>query len=102
MPQDQLMSLFSQMAHALEYIHAQHILHRDLKPNNCFLEADQKIVKLGDFGLGDHFHWYHQHTKGFVGTPYYMALEVGIGKAFANVYQCTHGLYYVLSRSVFS
>eukprot|EP00730_Choanoeca_flexa_P009132 TRINITY_DN12594_c0_g1_i3.p1 TRINITY_DN12594_c0_g1~~TRINITY_DN12594_c0_g1_i3.p1 ORF type:complete len:728 (+),score=154.74 TRINITY_DN12594_c0_g1_i3:128-2311(+) len=76
MPQDQLMSLFSQMAHALEYIHAQHILHRDLKPNNCFLEADQKIVKLGDFGLGDHFHWYHQHTKGFVGTPYYMALEV--------------------------
>jgi serine/threonine protein kinase len=123
MPFDQLMSLFSQMAHALEYIHAQHIMHRDIKVRWAFQTLSDlvkiimrcscspttaswkltnvrhhclsthistylichtllEIVKLGDFGLGDHLHWYQHHTTGFVGTPYYMALEVLTDRAY--------------------
>lgn len=39
------------IAHALECLHANGIIHRDLKPDNLLLTANQKSVKLADFGL---------------------------------------------------
>ena len=43
----------SQILHSLQYAHARHFIHRDLKPTNILVaEIDGKeIVKLGDFGL---------------------------------------------------
>ena len=41
-------SVFSQVTDALEYIHSKHILHRDLKSTNIFLDGPR--VVLGDFG----------------------------------------------------
>ncbi|CAL8090277.1 unnamed protein product [Orchesella dallaii] len=34
----------------LEYLHSHHIMHRDLKPANLLI-ADNKTLKIGDFGL---------------------------------------------------
>ncbi|XP_050383540.1 serine/threonine-protein kinase STY13 [Argentina anserina] len=39
------------IAHAMECLHANGIIHRDLKPDNLLLTANQKSVKLADFGL---------------------------------------------------
>ncbi|XP_020580320.1 serine/threonine-protein kinase HT1 isoform X2 [Phalaenopsis equestris] len=39
------------IARAMECLHANGIIHRDLKPDNLLLTANQKNVKLVDFGL---------------------------------------------------
>lgn len=39
------------IAQAMECLHSHGIIHRDLKPDNLLLTADQKKVKLVDFGL---------------------------------------------------
>ncbi|KAH9313893.1 hypothetical protein KI387_022520, partial [Taxus chinensis] len=39
------------IARVMECLHGNGIIHRDLKPDNLLLTADQKKVKLADFGL---------------------------------------------------
>ncbi|OIV98544.1 hypothetical protein TanjilG_12130 [Lupinus angustifolius] len=39
------------IAKAMDWLHANGIIHRDLKPDNLLLTANQKSVKLADFGL---------------------------------------------------
>lgn len=76
-PEDQIWRIFSQVVIALHECHRRKsgkILHRDIKPGNLFLDANNN-VKLGDFGLSrimnkDSFYAYTN-----VGTPYYMSPE---------------------------
>ncbi|KAK2989755.1 hypothetical protein RJ640_030248 [Escallonia rubra] len=39
------------IARAIDCLHSHGIIHRDLKPENLILTADQKTIKLVDFGL---------------------------------------------------
>ncbi|EGD83087.1 NEK protein kinase [Salpingoeca rosetta] len=95
-----VMRWFSQLCYAVEYVHSHNIIHRDIKPTNCFLELDQDIVKLGDFGLSQHIPWYHPRSTGFVGTPYYMSPDVLNGldyTAKADVWSLAVLLYEMLT-----
>jgi serine/threonine protein kinase len=48
--QEEIIKLGYQLAKALEYLHVNKILHRDLKLGNILLNNDDTI-KLCDFGL---------------------------------------------------
>ncbi|MEQ2201098.1 Mitogen-activated protein kinase 6, partial [Xenoophorus captivus] len=43
--------LFYQLLRGLKFIHSANVLHRDLKPANIFINTDQMLLKIGDFGL---------------------------------------------------
>src|SRR5205085_7481634 len=67
------------IARALEHIHTQNIIHRDIKPDNVHLTA-AGAVKLMDFGISK-MQNSNRTTNGVVmGTPYYMSPEQVTGK----------------------
>jgi len=61
-----------------EYLHAQQIIHRDLKLGNIFLNDDLEI-KIGDFGLATCVQYDGEKKRTLCGTPNYIAPEV-LGK----------------------
>ncbi|XP_028647008.1 interferon-induced, double-stranded RNA-activated protein kinase-like isoform X1 [Erpetoichthys calabaricus] len=70
--------MFKQIVAGVGYIHSHNLIHRDLKPKNIFLDADE-TAKIGDFGLAtsksdENDDSLLQRTKG-TGTPIYMSSE---------------------------
>ncbi len=68
------------IAEALAAVHAEGILHRDLKPPNIMLREDGQVVLI-DFGLARNLEHGTRSTRAGVlrGSPYYMSPEQAQG-----------------------
>lgn len=64
---------------AIECLHENNVIYRDLKPENVLLEYTGHI-KLTDFGLSKQGIQGNRNTYTFCGTPEYLAPEIIKGK----------------------
>src|SRR6266496_6363476 len=73
LPLSLVLLYLEQVCSGLAYAHNCGVIHRDIKPQNLLLNADQKIVKIADFGVAR-----FEATEGAitrVGTNIYSAPE---------------------------
>jgi serine/threonine protein kinase len=76
LPVPRLLRVFERIAAAVAFLHAQNIIHADLKPNNVILAADSE-VKLIDYGIAQFRGERREHLHA---TREFMAPETGTQK----------------------
>lgn len=80
LPLPTILHYTKQITGALQYIHNQKLIHRDIKPHNMLLGADNEVL-LSDFGLAlIALSSRHESVQSLAGTISYMAPEQLQGK----------------------
>eukprot|EP01017_Pseudomicrothorax_dubius_P002737 TRINITY_DN10205_c0_g1_i2.p1 TRINITY_DN10205_c0_g1~~TRINITY_DN10205_c0_g1_i2.p1 ORF type:complete len:620 (+),score=120.06 TRINITY_DN10205_c0_g1_i2:131-1990(+) len=71
----EVQSYVSQIISGLKYLHANRVIHRDLKLGNLFL-SEKMELKIGDFGLATKLELEGERKRTVCGTPNYIAPEI--------------------------
>lgn len=71
----QVITCTLQLASVVAYLHANGIIHRDIKTSNILLE-DSGMLKLGDLGMCRHLAVPTERPKTTAGTLNYMSPEL--------------------------
>ncbi|KAF4735665.1 hypothetical protein FOZ62_000172, partial [Perkinsus olseni] len=74
--EEEVLRMFTQLCLAIDHVHKQRVIHRDLKSQNVFLHGPQRTVKLGDFGISRVLEKTRDLARTMVGTPYYLSPEI--------------------------
>ena len=86
LPEEQVISIVTSLLQVLDFIHSQGVIHRDIKPDNVILRAQNQQPVLIDFGamretMGTVFNSRNQPASSIViGTPGYMSSEQAAGR----------------------
>jgi serine/threonine protein kinase len=93
------LKIASQVARALEEAEARGVVHRDIKPDNILLNT-RDSVKVADFGIAKQLSSGTLTMPGaFVGTLFYAAPELALGKADnrSDIYSLGATLFHLLT-----
>jgi len=95
-----VVDVIAQVADALDYAHSHRVIHRDVKPANILITADNR-VKITDFGIARLDTSNLTQEGQLLGTPNYMAPEQIQGKEVdyrADLFALGVVLYEMLTR----
>jgi len=105
MPADRAARITAKVCDALDYIHTHGVVHRDMKPENIMVDADDNI-KLIDFGIAANEgsrRLTFAKLSNVMGTPDYISPEQVKGKrgdARSDIYSVGAMLYEMLTGKV--
>ncbi len=100
LPFEFVVSIISQVGDALDFAHSRGVIHRDVKPANILITADNK-VKITDFGIARLGSSNLTMEGQLLGTPNYMAPEQIQGREVdhrADIFSLGVVLYEMLTR----
>ncbi len=102
LPPEEAVTRILDVIDGLAEAHRVGMIHRDMKPSNCFLTADDR-VKVGDFGLSKSLTGSRDHhltqSGAFLGTVLFASPEQIRGETLdygSDVYSVCATLYYLL------
>lgn len=76
LPTKQMLNICIKLAEGLDFLHQNHIVHRDIKPGNFLFSRDGRQVKIVDFGLSKvNNGWFNFFNKERGGTRLYASPE---------------------------
>ncbi|AYU77111.1 mitogen-activated protein kinase kinase 2 [Leishmania infantum JPCM5] len=83
LPAKEVQKIAKQLIQALNYLHSNRIIHRDMKPQNILI-GQNGAVKLADFGFARSMSYNTIVLTSIKGTPLYMAPELVQERAYDN------------------
>jgi hypothetical protein len=101
LPPEEAVARILDVIDGLREAHRLGLVHRDVKPSNCFLESDGR-VKVGDFGLAKSLVSEAKLTRTgtFLGTPLFASpeqIKMEAVDAQSDVYSVAATLYFLLA-----
>ncbi|KAI8823665.1 kinase-like domain-containing protein [Fimicolochytrium jonesii] len=106
---DERLCIFKQVMSGVQYLHSVGVAHRDLKPENLLLDADERIVKITDFGVSEVFRTCFERAprkqKGICGSmPYIPPEEWSSPQSYdgskADIWACGIIFFTLFNRSM--